>query len=287
MATAVKNAIDPSTTGTRSPLPDYELFDENTQAIVFNFQPAAVQRMLDFDITCRRQTPSVAAIVYAARANTEHRCFWGNQEVTIPIYRTIEEAAAAQPQADVMINFASFRSAFESTRDALLQPSIRTVAVIAEGIPERRARELAAIAKEKQKWIVGPATVGGVKAGKFKVGNAAGTLDNITDTKLYIPGCVGFVSKSGGMSNEMYNTISLACGPEDKQNIGYPALNEGIAIGGDSYPGSSLLDHLLRFEANPDIKMLVALGEVGGTCEYEIVKALNDRSITKPLVIWS
>ena len=41
--------------------------------------------------------------------------------------------------------------------------------------------------------------------------------------------------------------------------------DEGIAIGGDRYPGTTLLDHLLRYEKNPDIKMLVCLGEVGGS----------------------
>ncbi|MBN2005533.1 MAG: ATP citrate synthase, partial [Anaerolineae bacterium] len=61
---------------------------------------------------------------------------------------------------------------------------------------------------------------------------------------------------------------------------------EGIAIGGDAYPGSRLIDHLLRYEANPAIKMLVCLGELGGEEEYAIVEALRDGRITKPLVIW-
>jgi len=87
---------------------------------------------------------------------------------------------------------------------------------------------------------------------------------------------VGFVSKSGGMSNEAYNIIS--------QNT--DGLYEGIAIGGDSYPGSTLLDHLLRFEANPDIAMLVSLGEVGGTEEYRIADAVKEGRITKPIVCW-
>ena len=47
-------------------------------------------------------------------------------------------AARAHPEADVMVNFASFRSAFETTMEALDEETIRTVAVIAEGVPERR-----------------------------------------------------------------------------------------------------------------------------------------------------
>ncbi len=47
-----------------------------------------------------------------------------------------------------------------------------------------------------------------VQAGAFKIGDTAGTLDNIVACKLHRPGSVGFVSKSGGMSNEMYNTLA-------------------------------------------------------------------------------
>jgi len=87
---------------------------------------------------------------------------------------------------------------------------------------------------------------------------------------------VGFVSKSGGLSNEAYNIIA--------RNT--DGLYEGIAIGGDTYPGSTLLDHLLRFENIPEVKMLVCLGEVGGVGEYEIAEALRNKKIAKPLVIW-
>lgn len=48
------------------------------------------------------------------------------------------------------------------------------------------------------KVVIGPATVGGVAAGAFKIGDAAGTLENIVACKLYRPGSVGFVAKSGG-----------------------------------------------------------------------------------------
>jgi ATP citrate (pro-S)-lyase len=61
---------------------------------------------------------------------------------------------------------------------------------------------------------------------------------------------------------------------------------EGVAIGGDMYPGTSFMDHLLRFEADPDVKMMVLLGEVGGVEEYEVCKAIESRVITKPLIAW-
>ena len=256
--------------------PEYQLFDRNTTAIVYNLRAAPIQRMLDFDYLCQRETPSVAAIIRPTGRAGFHKAFFGPQEVLIPVYRTIAEATAAHPEADVMVNFASFRSAFPTTMEALAEPTIRTVAVIAEGIPERKTRIMAATARKLGKVIIGPATVGGLAAGAFKIGNTGGTPGNIIASRMHRPGSVGYVGKSGGLSNETFNIVSRNA----------DGIYEGIAIGGDAYPGSTLLDHLLRYEANPKIKMLVCLGELGGMDEYDIVDALKDGRLTKPLVVW-
>jgi succinyl-CoA synthetase alpha subunit len=252
-----------------------ELFTKDTTAIVYGYQTNAIQRMLDFDYACGRKVPSVAAIVDPGRDGV-HKVFFGKGEILLPIYRTLEAAALKHPKADVVVNFASFRSSYASSMEALNHPNIRTVAVIAEGIPERRARVLAATAKKLDKMVIGPATVGGIKAGCFKIGNTAGTYENIVDCKLFRPGSVGFVSKSGGLSSECYNIIARNA----------DGLYEGIAIGGDAYPGSTLLEHILRYEAIPAVKMIVALGEIGGTEELRIVESLKAGKIKKPLVIW-
>jgi len=259
-------------------LESYELFNEDTQSIIYGLQAAPVQRMLDFDYVCRRKKPSVAAMIQPTQeaAVAYHKAFWGSKEVVIPVYKTLEMAVKKHPNADVMINFASFRSAYDTSKEALEAGNIRVVVIIAEGMPERQSRLLIKIANEKNKIIIGPATVGGIKAGAFKIANTAGTLENIILSKLYRPGSVGFVSKSGGLSNEMNFMIA--------QNT--DGVYESIAIGGDRYPGSRLIDHLFRYEINPNIKMLVCLGEIGGTEEYEIVDALKNKKITKPLVIW-
>jgi succinyl-CoA synthetase alpha subunit len=251
------------------------LFDKETQALIFGYQVNAVQRMLDFDYVCRRETPSVAAVIDPTREGFL-KSFWGSGEILIPIYKAIEDASKVHPKADVLINFASFRSAYSTTVEALEQDSIRIITIIAEGVPERHSREIIAKAKEKGKLIIGPATVGAIRAGAFKVGNTAGTMDNIVESKLYRPGSVGFVSKSGGMLNEMFNIIA-------RNSDG---IYEGVAIGGDKYPGSTLLEHLLRYEQNPEIKLLVCLGELGGYDEIKVAKAIKDGRITKPLVIW-
>ena len=257
---------------------DYELFDKHTQAIIYSLQAAAVQRMLDFDFISKRDTPSVAAIIQPTQTSAVayHKVFYGAREIVIPIYKTLEFATRKHPTANVLINFSSFRSAFETSMEGLQSPTIRTVVIIAEGVPERQARLLIQSAEKNKKFIIGPATVGGLVAGAFKIGNAAGTLENIELSKLYRPGSVGFVSKSGGMSNEMYFMVS--------QNT--DGIYEGIAIGGDRYPGSSLMDHVMRYEKNPAIKMIICLGEIGGTDEYNIVDALKSKEITKPLVMW-
>ena len=255
---------------------DYILFDRNTQAFIYNMQTNAVQRMLDFDYAAGRKTPSVAAMINPTGNDGFQKFFFGPKEVLVPVYKSMKNAANKHPNVDIMINFASFRSAAPSTEEAFAIPQIRTIIIIAEGVPERRMRELTAKAKKLNKIIIGPATVGGIVAGQFKIGNTGGTIENIMDSKLHRSGSVGFVSKSGGLSNEAYNIVA--------QNT--DGLYEGIAIGGDRYPGSTLLDHLLRFEKNPEIKMLVCLGEVGGSDEYTIVDALKKKQITKPLVMW-
>ncbi|MEA3349504.1 MAG: citrate/2-methylcitrate synthase [Chloroflexota bacterium] len=255
--------------------PDYVLFDKNTKAIVFGYQQNAIQRMLDFDYVCKKEEPSVSIIVNPTRSGM-HKCFWGTKEILLPMVKTLIEATKAFPEADVMVNFASFRSAYETTREALESKTIRTVAVIAEGIPERRARHLAKIAKDRNKWIIGPATVGGIAGGAFKIGNTAGMLDNIIASRLHRPGSVAYVSKSGGMSNELNNIIA-------RNSDG---VYEGVAIGGDRYPGSTFIEHIKRYEKNPEVKMMVLLGEVGGADEYAIVDALKKKKIKKPLVAW-
>ncbi|MFE3845491.1 citrate/2-methylcitrate synthase [Thermoplasmatota archaeon] len=254
---------------------DYIIMDKKTKAIVFGYQQRAIQRMLDFDYICRKDSPSVSIIVNPTREGT-HKCFWGTKEILIPMVKTIKEATTRFPDADFMVNFASFRSAYPTSKEALLSKTIRSVAIIAEGVPEQRTKELIKIAKEKNKWIIGPATVGGIAAGGFRIGNTAGMLDNIVASKLHRQGSVAYVSKSGGLSNELNNIIA--------RNT--DGVYEGVAIGGDRYPGSTFIDHIMRYEKNPDIKMIILLGEVGGNDEYDVINAVKKGKIKKPIVAW-
>nr|ATI22167.1 ATP-citrate lyase [Brachionus koreanus] len=252
------------------------LFNEKTKCIVWGMQNKAVQGMLDFDHVCSRNEPSVVAMIYPFTGDHKQKFYWGHREILIPCYKNMADAMKKHPDADVLINFASLRSAYESTMETLSYSQIRCIAIIAEGIPEQLTRRMIKLANQKNVVIIGPATVGALKPGCFKIGNTGGMLDNILMSKLYRPGSVAYVSRSGGMSNELNNIIS-------RNSNG---VYEGVAIGGDRYPGSTFLDHILRYENEPEVKMIVLLGEVGGTEEYKIIDGIKSKRITKPMVAW-
>ncbi|KPP72842.1 ATP-citrate synthase-like [Scleropages formosus] len=252
------------------------LFSRHTKAIIWGMQTRAVQGMLDFDYVCSRDEPSVAAMVYPFTGDHKQKFYWGHKEILLPVYKNMGDAMKKHPEVDVLISFASLRSAFDSTMETMQYPQIHTIAIIAEGIPEAQTRKLIKTADEKGVTIIGPATVGGIKPGCFKIGNTGGMLDNILASKLYRPGSVAYVSRSGGMSNELNNIISLTT----------DGVYEGVAIGGDRYPGSTFMDHVLRYQDTPGVKMIVVLGEIGGTEEYKICQGIKEGRITKPVVCW-
>jgi ATP citrate (pro-S)-lyase len=213
----------------------------------------------------------------AIAALTEACRYWGTSETLLPVYQSVEKAMAKHSDVDTVVNFASSRSVYQSTMELLEYPQIKSIAIIAEGVPERRAREILHVAQKKGVTIIGPATVGGIKPGAFKIGNTGGMMDNIVASKLYRPGSVSYVSKSGGMSNELNNIIANTT----------DGVLEGVAIGGDRYPGTTFIDHALRYQADPDCKIIVILGEVGGVEEYRVIEAVKSGQITKPIVAWA
>ncbi|KAF0697369.1 Aste57867_11921 [Aphanomyces stellatus] len=278
------SSVDDAATEVASDAPVQVIQDEgivrmesNTRCIVYGMQQRAVQGMLDFDFLCKRKTPSVAAMIFPFSQNHYLKFYWGTSERLIPVFQSLDEAVKKFPDVSVMVNFSSFRSVFSSTMEALAcSDTIKTHAIIAEGVPESQTRLIIKRAKEKNVGLIGPATVGGIKPGCLRIGNTGGMLDNIVQSKLYRPGSVAYVSKSGGMSNELNNIISQTS----------DGVFEGVAIGGDKYPGSTFIQHLLRYQKNPQVKMMVLLGEVGGTDEFEVCRAIQSGVITKPVVAW-
>src|SRR5512136_3419732 len=94
---------------------DYLLFTKDTQCFIYNNQVRAVQRMLDFDYVSGRKTPSVAAIINPTGSDGFQKFFFGPKEILVPVYKSMKNAMNRHKNVDVMINFASFRSAVAST----------------------------------------------------------------------------------------------------------------------------------------------------------------------------
>ncbi len=253
------------------------LFTKDTQAIFWNNNTSAIQRMLDYDYTISRPKPSVAAIVAPTSNNKFEKFFYGPDEIMVPVFRTTGEAAKAFPKADVLLNFGSFRTAYDVTMEAIeIKGQFKTVMVTAEGIPERLARKMNQSARDAGVTVIGPATVGGIAPGAFKIANVGGTIENIVNSKLHRAGSCGLVTRSGGLFNELSNIIA----------INADGISEGVAIGGDRFVGSVFIDNLLRMESNPEVKYMILLGEVGGTEEYKVIDAVKNGQIKKPIIAW-
>jgi ATP-citrate lyase alpha-subunit len=252
------------------------LFTKDTQAIFWNNNKSAIQRMLDYDYVINREKPSVAAIVAPTASGKFEKFFYGPDEIMVPTFRNTADAVEACPNADVLLNFASFRTAYDVTMEAINMNQFKTIMITAEGIPERLARGMNQAARDKNITVIGPATVGGIAPGAFKIANVGGTIENIINSKLHRAGSCGLVTRSGGLFNELSNIIS----------INADGIAEGVAIGGDRFVGSVFIDNLLRMESNPQVKYMILLGEVGGTEEYKVIEAVKSGKITKPIIAW-
>jgi ATP-citrate lyase alpha-subunit len=253
-----------------------ELFNKDTQAIFWNNNKSAIQRMLDYDYVIGRDKPSVAAIVAPTSSNKFEKFFYGPDEIMVPLFKSTADAKEAHPNADVLLNFASFRTAYDVTMEAMDIGGFRVIMITAEGIPERMARVMNHRARKEGVTIIGPATVGAIAPGAFKVANIGGTIENIIKSKLHRAGSCGLVTRSGGLFNELSNIIALNA----------DGIAEGVAIGGDRFVGSVFIDHLLRMEKNPKVKYMILLGEVGGTEEYKVIEAVKNGQIKKPIIAW-
>ena len=120
-----------------SPRAAHTLFHDKTRCFVYGLQPRAVQGMLDFDFICKRKTPSVAGIIYTFGGQFVSKMYWGTSETLLPVYQDVEKAMAKHTDVDTIVNFASSRSVYSSTMELMEYPQIKSIAIIAEGVPER------------------------------------------------------------------------------------------------------------------------------------------------------
>jgi len=183
-------------------------------------------------------------------------------DVTLPVFGTVTEAMAAT-QANVSVVFVPPAFAKDAVMEAI-DATMPLIVVITEGIPVGDTAEFWAYAKKKgTSRIIGPNCPGIITPGE--------ALAGITPATITGTGPIGLVSKSGTLTYQMMFEL---------RDIGF---STAIGIGGDPIVGTTHIDALAAFEADPDTKAIVMIGEIGGDAEEraaDFVKA----NVTKPVV---
>ncbi|MEE6274236.1 succinate--CoA ligase subunit alpha [Georgenia wangjunii] len=181
--------------------------------------------------------------------------------VSIPVFGSVAEAKEATG-ADVSVIFvppAHTKGAVMEAVDA----GLPLVVIITEGVPVADSAEFFTYAQSKGVRLIGPNCPGIISPGKSNVG--------ITPADITDAGPIGLVSKSGTLTYQMMYEL---------RDIGFTTA---IGIGGDPVIGTTHIDALAAFEADPDTEVIVMIGEIGGDAEEraaEFIKA----NVTKPVV---
>lgn len=202
--------------------------------------------------------------VNARKAGTTvlHKDKDGN-DIELPVFASVTEAIEATG-ADVSIAFVP--PAF--TKDAVVEAidaEIPLLVIITEGVPVQDSAEFWAYAKEKGGLtrIIGPNCPGIISPGESLVG--------ITPANITGKGPIGLVSKSGTLTYQMMYEL---------RDLGF---STAIGIGGDPIIGTTHIDALAAFEADPETKAIVMIGEIGGDAEERAADFIK-ANVTKPVV---
>ncbi|MBS3137413.1 CoA-binding protein [Candidatus Woesearchaeota archaeon] len=191
----------------------------------------------------------------------------GGQNVeSVPVYNSIKESLAKHPEINCSVILVPPKFAKAAMIEAI-ENRIKLINVITEFIPIHDVAECIAKAKQNNCIIVGPTSVGIISPGKCKIGMIGGDTN-----KAYMPGNIGIISKSGGMSSETAYIFKLA-------GIGQSTV---VSIGGDVINGFSFKDALALFEKDPKTHAVVIFGEIGGTYEEEAAEFIKQAGFTKP-----
>lgn len=185
----------------------------------------------------------------------------GGQAVEgVPVFDSVEEAAS-KTGANTGIIFVP--AAFAT--DAMLEgiaAGLGLVVCVSEGVPTLDMVRVMDYAKDRNTRVLGPNCPGVISPGKAKVG--------IMPAASFRPGCVGVVSRSGTLTYEI------------AANTGEFGQSTVVGIGGDPVIGTNFIDCLEMFNADPETRAIVIVGEIGGTDEEraaEYVKA----NVKKPV----
>lgn len=194
----------------------------------------------------------------------------GGQEVEgVPVYDSVEEALEDHPEINTSLvyvpPFAAKDAAFEA-----MDAGIKTLDIVTERVPTRDSWQIYEKAQEEGARVVGPTSVGIISPGKCKLGPIGGSEPE----KVYKPGKVGVISKSGGMTTETSWVV---------RQSGY-GVSTAVGLGGDRIACTTFEDALRLFEEDDQTEAVVMFGELGGTYEEKAAEQIEKGEFTKPLV---
>jgi succinyl-CoA synthetase alpha subunit len=191
----------------------------------------------------------------------------GGQDVEgIPVFNTFH-AAVAQTQANTAMIFVPPPFAADSILEAA-DAGITTIIAITEGIPAHdELRLYTHLRRTPALRLIGPNCPGVLSPGKANVG--------IIPAAFFREGNVGVVSRSGTLTYQVGNELA-------QRGFGNSSI---VGIGGDPVPGSSFVDIIDLFEADPETELIVMSGEIGGNAE-EVAAEHIAAHISKPVVAY-
>jgi len=187
----------------------------------------------------------------------------GEQVHGVPVFDTVREAVE-KAKANVSLVFVPAAFAKDAVLEAV-DAGIATVIVITEHIPVHDTAVFVDFAKARGVTLIGPNCPGACSPGaKSKVGILPGII--------FKPGPVGVASKSGTLTYEIVAALT-------ENGIGQSTC---LGLGGDPVPGTTLLDAVKLFNADPETKAIVLVGEIGGGHEEEAAEWIK-ANVKKPV----
>jgi len=184
-------------------------------------------------------------------------------EGKVPVFNTVAEAVA-ETGANATVIYVPPAGAADAMFEAA-DAGVPFIVCITEGVPVLDMTRVRPYVMEKGSRLLGPNCPGLLSPGKSKVGIIPGHITQ--------PGNIGLVSKSGTLTYEVVYKLKVA-------GLGTTTC---VGIGGDPINGTSFIDCLAAFEADPDTEAVVMLGEIGGTDEQEAARYVKE-NMKKPVV---
>lgn len=198
----------------------------------------------------------------------------GGEEVHgLPVYNTVLEAIKSEGMVDASVTFIpgpALKSAVYEAIDA----GIKFVVSPVERIPVHDVIAMVNYALKNDARILGPGSLGIISPGKAAMGWLGGSVD--WARKLFSPGPVGVISRSGGQSGTVPWALKVA-------GLG---ISTALHIGTEPVLGLTMADVLKMFEKDEQTRSVAIFGEIGGTLEEEAAEAVANGDFTKPLVVF-